>query len=361
MTGPAARRTALLLLYVAVLGVFFEGSARVFFRVLCSYKGGVPGDHADAAWRLRWIERHRAQTEITFPFDVYDSDRGWALKPSLTNVPVFDQKRLSTNAKGIRGGVEYAYQKPPGTKRIGVFGDSFTFGEEVSDDETFADRLGRLMPAAEVLNFGVHGYGHDQMLVYLQREGVKYGLDLVVLGFVYPDVERNVLAFRDFAKPMFGLERGALVLLNTPVPTIDEVVRWEPYRLRFADLVTILYQEGAWRSGSREQAARRLTTAIVKEMQRTVESNGGRMLAAYLPVVDEINHADPDPTDGERYFFAACAEQGLPCMSTRTAILAEHAGKPPLVPGKHWPAAEHLATAVAIRDYVVEKQLLERN
>lgn len=358
--SPVSRRVVMLLLYVVVLGGFCEGSARIFFAALPRYLGHIPGDHSDASWRLRWIERHRGPAEINFPFDVYDPVRGWALRPALRDLPVFDGKTLSSNSKGIRGNAEYSYRKSPEAPRIGVFGDSFTFGDEVSDEETFSHRLGQLLPGTEVLNFGVHGYGDDQALLYLQQEGMKYHPDLVILGFVFADVERNVLAFRDYAKPRFVLARGKLVLENTPVPSIDDVLRAERYRLRFVDAVTILYQEMMWRSGIAERHACELTTAILEEMRRTVEAAGGRMLAVYLPVVDEINDASPGLTKGEQYFFGSCRADGLDCVSARPALLAERSGKDPLIPGKHWPPDEHLVVAEVIRAHVVEHHLLPR-
>jgi hypothetical protein len=50
------------------------------------------------------------------------------------------------------------------------------------------------------INMGVHGYGHDQMLILFGEEGVKYEPDIVILGFLPLDMARNVLKFRDFAK-----------------------------------------------------------------------------------------------------------------------------------------------------------------
>lgn len=348
----------MVLLYVLALAVFCEGSARVFFRALPALLGRFPGDHSEASWRLRWIERHRDPTEIAFPFDTYDPARGWALRPALTHLSVFGDKTLSSNSSGIRGDAEYTYQKAPGTRRIEVFGDSFTFGDEVSDDEAFPHRLEQLLPATEVLNFGVHGYGHDQELLLLEQEGVKYRSDLVILGFVFADVERNILAFRDYAKPRFVLDHGKLVLENTPVPTIDAVLEADRYRLRFVDAMTIFYQEALWRSGIAQRQARELTTAILEEMRHTIEATGGRMLILYLPVVEEINDTSRARTEGEEYFFAYCRAAGIDCLSTRPALLAERVGKHRLVPGKHWPPAEHLVVAEAVRDYVLEKHLL---
>ncbi len=81
----------------------------------------------------------------------------------------------------------------PNKIRIAVLGDSFTFGEEISDDETYSARLEQIIPNSEVLNFGNHGYGHDQMLIYFRSEVRRYRPDIVVLGFVPMDMQRNLL------------------------------------------------------------------------------------------------------------------------------------------------------------------------
>jgi hypothetical protein len=41
-----------------------------------------------------------------------------------------------------------------------ILGDSFTFGDEVSDNETYSYYLQQMLPHTEVINMGVHGYGH---------------------------------------------------------------------------------------------------------------------------------------------------------------------------------------------------------
>ena len=113
---------------------------------------------------------------------------------------------------------EYAEPKPDGVMRVLVFGDSLTFGDEVTDDETYVAHLQTMLPGTEVLNLGVHGYGHDQMLLYLKEVGARYKPDVILLGFTTIDMERNLLGFRDFMKPRFDLVRDHLVLRNTPIP-----------------------------------------------------------------------------------------------------------------------------------------------
>ena len=98
--------------------------------------------------------------------------------------------------------------------RIAVFGCSQTFGSGVEDDETFSARLAVSLRGVEVLNFGVHGYGTDQMLLRWEREGVAYAPDVVVLAFAYYHLDRNITGFRFYAKPHFILEPGGALRLG---------------------------------------------------------------------------------------------------------------------------------------------------
>jgi hypothetical protein len=88
------------------------------------------------------------------------------------------------------------------------------------------------LPSAEIINMGVHGYGQDQMLIFLQEEGIKYKPDIVILGFITADMSRNILQFRDYTKPRFIVERGRLQLIGSPVPPPEYFLKWEWARLK---------------------------------------------------------------------------------------------------------------------------------
>src|SRR5262245_21643077 len=183
MPGPIVRRALMAVAYVLGVLVFFEVSARV--ALSAGWLRARVAGRDDASRRLDWIDNHRRKRELAYSFDVHHPTRGWALEPGIRDMRVFGDKVLNSSALGLRGREERAYAKPPGVRRVVALGDSFTFGEEVSDDQTYCHQLEALLPGTEVLNLGVHGYGHDQMLLYLEEEGVKYRPDVVLLGFVH--------------------------------------------------------------------------------------------------------------------------------------------------------------------------------
>lgn len=311
----------------------------------------------DASWRLQWAARQRDQTGLGYALDLWSPTRGWTLRPNLRDVP-FRGEIVNSNSKGVRGSREVGYEKPPGVTRIVVLGDSFTFGEEVGDDETFSHHLQSLIPNSEVLNLGVHGYGHDQMLLYLKEEGLKYRPDIVLLGFMPDDMERNVLSFRDYAKPRFALRGGRLELTTGPVPRPEETLAAEKWRSKFADLLTMARSRYEWRSGKTSAITKELTAAILDEMKSATLAAGARPAFAYLPVYGEIPRTDEGMTSRERAFFAYCRERGIAALYIQPAFRAKARAGAVFKTAGHWGPLEHLTAAEGLKSELTEKGLL---
>jgi len=97
-------------------------------------------------------------------------------------------------------------------------GDSYTYGDEVRDEETWPAQLQRLT-GRRVLNAGVTGYGIDQMVLRAERYVATHRPAVVILSFIADDVRRvemRRLWWRD--KPWFVVQGSDLVLKGVPVP-----------------------------------------------------------------------------------------------------------------------------------------------
>ena len=342
-------------LYAFAVALLFEGSARLALSRASMRERLFTND--DASWRLQWIARQRDQKGLGYALDEWSATRGWTLKPGLKDVP-FRGKAVSSNSKGVRGVQEFAYEKPAGVRRIVVLGDSFTFGEEVGDDETFSHHLQSLIRGSEVLNLGIHGYGHDQMLVYLKEEGLRYRPDIVILGFMPDDMERNVLSFRDYAKPHFRVREGRLEPTTGPIPRPEETLAAEPFRSKFADLLTMARSRYEWRSGRTQAITRELTFAILDEMKTAIESAGARPAFAYLPVYGELPRVDEGMTGREKAFFAYCKERGIVSLYVQPAFRAKARSGVTFKTAGHWGPLEHLTAAEGLKDALVQAGLI---
>src|SRR5690348_16745610 len=117
---------------------------------------------------LRHIDETLAHLEHGTCFLAYDPDLGWAPRPGARSADGLQR----VDAGGIRRDGETALAPPPGVLRVALFGDSFTFGDEVALGETWGAALERGIAArgieAEVLNFGVNAYGIDQAFLRWQ-------------------------------------------------------------------------------------------------------------------------------------------------------------------------------------------------
>ncbi len=123
---------------------------------------------------------------------------------------------VRVNAAGFRCDHELTPEKPPGTKRILIFGDSFTAGDGVSNKDRYSDLLERLLPGTQVLNFGLSGSGTDQQFLIFREYAAGLDYDLAVLAVQAENIRRVANRYRPFAD-----ENGRLLLVAKPYYTLD--------------------------------------------------------------------------------------------------------------------------------------------
>ena len=238
-------------------------------------------------------------------FWVHDETLGWRHRPDRSGVFRKDpfEIRVSINSAGLRDD-EVPREKPPGRKRIVVLGDSYTWGFGVEQADIFTEILERSLPGVDVLNAGVSGYATDQQLLWLQREGMDFEPDLVLLVFTGNDEHDNAqhLVYGIYHKPKFVVRDGDLVLTHVPVPRASAPRRWMYWLGQRTALFGLLGRVrytviGAVRNRiDRETRAREtaggetveapslrppeerfeVTLALIEEMKRTANAGGAR-------------------------------------------------------------------------------------
>ncbi len=191
------RRLVLVGLYLAGLLVFIEIAGRATWFCL------------DKTWGLL----------VPQEISRFDDMMGWSLVPGARAVSKSTGQKIEyvINSAGFRDR-EYPLEKPAGTFRILLLGDSHTFGFGIPLEKHFSKILEGYFARVEVLNMGVNGYGVDQELLLLREKGLAYQPDLVVAYVPHYSDNRHI---RDkvwgMGKPRFILENGRLVTVNRPV------------------------------------------------------------------------------------------------------------------------------------------------
>lgn len=233
--------------------------------------------------------------------------RGWAMKPSRSFT---DASGISytTNAQGYRA--LYDYQDKVDQYQVLIVGDSFTFGDDITDQDTWPNILQRKSQTLNVLEMAGTGYGTDQMLITLQEEIDKYHPDLVIAAFIDDNLYRSTLAFRDYKKPRFALENGQLKLGNTPIGDPYEVLQEISAKRYFSygffqtiNLMDFFISDLTKMDDHPDCDAdcTALNTAIFDKMQEISRSHGAEFMMVYLPIGDEIVSAD-GVNFGEQFF-----------------------------------------------------------
>ncbi len=168
----------------------------------------------------------------------YDPYLGWSIKPmgqirfdaDDNGEPAYD---YHANSIGIRANREYPLQPEPGKIRISTFGDSFTHCDEVDDLNTWQQQLQQLDTSLEVVNAGCGGYGLDQALLkyYSLRKLIKS--DIVLIGYMTENINRNINTFRPFyysdtnmpfSKPVFTLEDHQLRYVRNVLDSREKLI-----------------------------------------------------------------------------------------------------------------------------------------
>jgi hypothetical protein len=115
---------------------------------------------------------------------------------------------VHTGAHGIRSnGAGRPSRERPITL---VVGDSFAFGDEVLDAETWPAALERAIDAP-VLNAAVPGFGLDQAVLRAERLAPLVAPDRILVSFIPHDVRRCAMSiWSQHAKPWFDVAAGRL-------------------------------------------------------------------------------------------------------------------------------------------------------
>jgi lysophospholipase L1-like esterase len=123
---------------------------------------------------------------------------------------------MRVNGQGFRSDREFVPGREGSSRRILVFGDSFTAGDGVSNGKRYSDLIEAMVPGTETYNFGLPSSGTDQQFLAWREfaKGIEH--DVLVVGVLVENVIRNTARFREFRD-----DSGRLVVLQKPYFTVD--------------------------------------------------------------------------------------------------------------------------------------------
>ncbi len=302
---------------------------------------------------------------------IYDERLGWTYRPDS----VRQAGSFTINSNGIRSTRDFKEEPPADSLRIALFGDSFTAGDDVGDDEVWGRQLEIMLKEAglkaEVLNFGVGAYGMDQAFLRWQEQGKHFAPDIVIFGLQPENLARNLNVFRQlmhgsgppFSKPRFVVDNGELELVNSPtLPPEGLMAAFEDFgnqplaayeyhyesryvvsnwwaTSRLASLVYAALKPAHIDIGvyERDTEGGQLGRSIIDAFARDVAENNAAFVVAHLPLQWHIQHfyqASPPQEPRFQFLLDHCRENYV-YIATEAYFGAEY------VADEHWTATKH--------------------
>ena len=303
-TADRARAIGTVVLSVGATLVVLELGARLLTGSLASWGPAADvGEHSIAVPDLGYVLRDDVAVRVREGFEVH------------------------TRRNGIRSNGE---QRPSRERPVTlVVGDSFAFGDEVLDSETWPAALERVMDAP-VVNAAVPGFGLDQSVLRAERLVPSMAPDRIVVSFVPHDVRRCAMSiWSRHAKPWFDVESGALhahpmfarsVWRHSLAPTLSRSV-----------LIESLFHDALRSDGPDTFAHHRGDEVACRLLERIAalgREHGARVVLLAQPQTplptDPRYPADPADRRPDAELAAnvvACGErQGLPVVDAISAV-----------------------------------------
>ena len=295
----------------------------------------------------------------------YDAVLGWKLAPGepIRETTAGYDVTYEVNAQGFRSRYDFAAPSPSSsvTRRIAFLGDSFTFGSGVREEETFVAVVERRLKRTErrsglaargeiqAFNYGLGGFGVDQMGLALEHYALPWGANFVVVSFIRNDLDRSLSSYRKghvwLEKPAFHLERGALVP-TTAANRPGILASWFAQDLRLGRLWQKAESSLAnrWPIGGRW----RLNRAFFARMRDACSAAGVPLLVVHIPV----NRHAPAPLYAREF-----AELGIDFLDLAPLLPAD-AGELYFLNDHHFTPAGHRFAGRAIARAILTRGLL---
>ncbi len=186
---------------------------------------------AEAAWRLLLASDTRLgrrQRNPALYADPFSDDLFWLLRHRWHSdrfAPPDDPHPL-LGWRGASVGADYSHAgegKVGGRRPVLLYGDSFAQGMRgVERFQTILNRDEEFAEGHYLLNYGVGGYGLDQIHLLFQHSVERFDDPFVVFSFMTFDLDRSVLSVRVGQKPYFEVVDGRLELRGVPIESDAE-------------------------------------------------------------------------------------------------------------------------------------------
>ena len=278
---------------------------------------------------------------------VYDSNpRGY-----------FDEENgilCTVNKWGFRG-PDFEMARKENAKRIMVLGDSFTFGEGVRLEDTYVNRLERILnetseKPVEVLNFGTSAWASRDEANYLEQVGVKFKPDLILIGYVLNDGEHDagLHVWNNFRKEYDAQAYQTSYLLSFVYATAKRLINGRRYVAEMADSIVSKPERAKWET----------SFSYLSKVKKIADLKGARFAVVIFPFMYELNDGYPF-LKIHQMIAEHCRQNGIEVLDLLDAYKGQYFFDLWTHQSDQHPNEKgHKIAASAIAEFIQEKKLL---
>ncbi len=318
---------SLLIIALTLIGAEFVFRALLFRDASLMkplQKAGLYADctSSDDYWKLLYLFGKYGEPATTRhqrynTFSHYDSQLGWV--NSLISPETYrhaDAVNLGSKTPILLYGDSFAQcRTPPGECFQGL----------INGDTQLNSRYC-------LLNYGVWGYGLDQIYLLYRKTIDLYTDPVVIISLLPEDMDRGVLTVRDAPKPYFVVNDGKLALKGVPVdPDLAHYYEKHPPEIRsyLAALVHNLLLDSLrpsatsataphWRTAvQRIPEKKEINQRIIKELCADLRQRGVKFVFLVFDSPEQVF----EPLQWrDQFLFHLLAQQEVPYISARTVI-----------------------------------------
>jgi lysophospholipase L1-like esterase len=278
-----------------------------------------------------------------------DRELLWKLKPEQRTYTKVGHYPVQINSMGMRS-PEFSCERDTNTFRVAVFGDSYTFGWGVRQEETYAAQLQDLLQQTlphrkvEVWNAGCNGYSVLQEVAYLRRL-VSCRPDLVILTNTFND---------DALFDAASLDEQARTRIMRGVQLKNLARRFALYNFTIEMRGRAVYLKirrkivsGTWGTAAPLEEVLARMEAQLRESQRICRDN-------HIALIFLITTGGGSTGPYQQRMLDVAAKDGVPVVSMIEPLLGAPRDKY-WIPDGHPNPAGHRAIAEALVEYILAR------
>lgn len=215
-----------------------------------------------------------------------------------------------------------------GEKRpVLLYGDSFAacvtklkFQDLLNSDPDFSKNH-------FLLNYGVGGYGVDQIYLLLKNTVPLYNNPIVILSFMTLNLDRSIMSFRTGQKPCFRLNNGVVRQMKTKIDSNPyRYLELNPPQIRSYFLSLLSTTSGVLEQKPDLEEIKAVNRYLIRESVSFLRSHD----ASFIVVVFHPNTkdspltiADPEVSWRSDFIYTTLSDFHAPHISTRDLIRSD--------------------------------------